>query len=205
MPCPSPPFPCALRELVEKTQTNKKTNTNRHFPLLFLFSPLVSSIFVQASLLNSHLHPPCFDLVFLSPINPLSFHDLWVALSLSLSLLLCFMGFFSGGSLESSNSSSSSSNTRLLMNGNSFTYLLNSGSNDKPSRSFSDRIADRSGSGVPKFKSLPPPSLPISPPSLSPSSYFAIPPGLSPAELLDSPVLLSSSNVSLSLSPPRFL
>ncbi|XP_062014963.1 WRKY transcription factor WRKY24-like [Rosa rugosa] len=60
----------------------------------------------------------------------------------------------------------------------------------------SDRIAERTGSGVPKFKSLPPPQLPISPPSVvSPSSYFAIPPGMSPAELLDSPVLLSSSNI----------
>ncbi|CAK9164133.1 unnamed protein product [Ilex paraguariensis] len=63
------------------------------------------------------------------------------------------------------------------------------------SRGLSDRIAERTGSGVPKFKSIPPPSLPISPPAISPSSYFAIPPGLSPAELLDSPVLLSSSNI----------
>ncbi|PSR86214.1 WRKY transcription factor [Actinidia chinensis var. chinensis] len=63
------------------------------------------------------------------------------------------------------------------------------------SRGFSDRIAERSGSGVPKFKSIPPPSLPISPPPISPSAYFAIPPGLSPAELLDSPVLLSTSNI----------
>lgn len=81
------------------------------------------------------------------------------------------------------------------MTGSSFSDLLNSGADEKPSRSFADRIADRTGSGIPKFKSLPPPSLPISPPSLSPSSYFAIPPGLSPAELLDSPVLLSSSNI----------
>lgn len=49
------------------------------------------------------------------------------------------------------------------------------------------------GVGVPKFKSAQPPSLPISPPPMSPSSYFAIPAGLSPAELLDSPVLLHSS------------
>nr|QCV57286.1 WRKY transcription factor [Fagopyrum tataricum] len=47
-------------------------------------------------------------------------------------------------------------------------------------------------SGVPKFKSTPPPSLPISSPS---SSFFSIPPGLSPAELLDSPVLLNSSSI----------
>ncbi|KAL7264208.1 hypothetical protein ACSBR1_002209 [Camellia fascicularis] len=63
------------------------------------------------------------------------------------------------------------------------------------SRGLSDRLAERTGSGVPKFKSIPPPSLPLSPPPVSPSSYFAIPPGLSPAELLDSPVLLSSSNI----------
>ncbi|VFR00684.1 unnamed protein product [Cuscuta campestris] len=63
------------------------------------------------------------------------------------------------------------------------------------SRGLSDRIAERTGSGgVPKFKSLPPPSLPLSPLSLSPSSYFAFPPGLSPSVLLDSPVLLSHSN-----------
>jgi hypothetical protein len=50
------------------------------------------------------------------------------------------------------------------------------------------------GVGVPKFKSAQPPSLPISPPPMSPSSYFSIPPGLSPAELLDSPVPLHSSS-----------
>ncbi|KAJ4970662.1 hypothetical protein NE237_003761 [Protea cynaroides] len=62
-------------------------------------------------------------------------------------------------------------------------------------QSFSDRIAERTGAGVPKFKSFPPPSLPLSPSPPSPSSYFAIPPGLSPTELLDSPVLLSSSTI----------
>ncbi|XP_040991934.1 WRKY transcription factor WRKY24-like isoform X1 [Juglans microcarpa x Juglans regia] len=62
-------------------------------------------------------------------------------------------------------------------------------------RGLSDRVAQRTGSGVPKFKSIPPPSLPISPPAVSPSSYFAIPDGLSPAELLDSPVLLNTRNI----------
>ncbi|XP_061365179.1 WRKY transcription factor WRKY24-like [Gastrolobium bilobum] len=76
----------------------------------------------------------------------------------------------------------------------SFSDLLASPIDDKP-RGLSDRIAERTGSGVPKFKSIPPPSLPLSPPPISPSSYFAIPPGLSPAELLDSPVLLNSSNI----------
>ncbi|KAH0465281.1 hypothetical protein IEQ34_005384 [Dendrobium chrysotoxum] len=60
-------------------------------------------------------------------------------------------------------------------------------------RGFGDRGGG--GGGIPKFKSIPPPSLPISPPPISPSSYFAIPAGLSPAELLDSPVLLSSNNI----------
>ncbi|CAL0317762.1 unnamed protein product [Lupinus luteus] len=59
----------------------------------------------------------------------------------------------------------------------------------------SDRITERTGCGVPKFKSIQPPSLPLSPALFSPSSYFAIPPGLSPAELLDSPVLLNSSHI----------
>ncbi|GJY57522.1 DNA-binding WRKY transcription factor [Tanacetum coccineum] len=49
--------------------------------------------------------------------------------------------------------------------------------------------------GVPKFKSLPPPSLPISPPSFSPSSYFSFSGGLTAAELLDSPALISSSHI----------
>ncbi|KAF5744465.1 WRKY DNA-binding protein 33 isoform 1 [Tripterygium wilfordii] len=62
-------------------------------------------------------------------------------------------------------------------------------------RGLSDRIAERTGSVVPKFKSIPPPSLPLSPQAVSPSSYFSIPPGLSLAELLDSPVLLNTSNI----------
>ncbi|KAJ7964273.1 WRKY transcription factor [Quillaja saponaria] len=82
----------------------------------------------------------------------------------------------------------------------SFSDLLASGVDDslnttEKQRGLSDRIAERTGSGVPKFKSISPPSLPISPPSISPSSYFAIPAGLSPADLLDSPVLLNSYNI----------
>lgn len=95
----------------------------------------------------------------------------------------------------------------------SFSDLLSSGTEEEPiaaaaaddsRRGLSDRIAERTGWGVPKFKSLPPPSLPISPPSVSPSSYFAIPAGLSPAELLDSPVLLNSSNILPSPTTGRF-
>ncbi|OAY62568.1 putative WRKY transcription factor 33 [Ananas comosus] len=55
-----------------------------------------------------------------------------------------------------------------------------------------DGGVEKSGVGVPKFKSMTP-TLPISPPPISPSSYFAIPSGLSPADLLDSPALLTSS------------
>ncbi|CAA2988998.1 probable WRKY transcription factor 26 [Olea europaea subsp. europaea] len=92
----------------------------------------------------------------------------------------------SSGSLETS----ANSNSQTQQSRPHFSFS----SDDYPvaavRRGLGDRITDRTGSGVPKFKSLPPPSLPI-----SPSSYFAIPPGLSPAELLDSPVLLSASNI----------
>ncbi|KAL4587812.1 hypothetical protein LXL04_000686 [Taraxacum kok-saghyz] len=49
--------------------------------------------------------------------------------------------------------------------------------------------------GIPKFKSIPPPSLPISTPAFSPSSYFSFTGGLTSADLLDSPLLLSSSHI----------
>ncbi|XP_054819012.1 WRKY transcription factor WRKY24-like isoform X2 [Prosopis cineraria] len=109
----------------------------------------------------------------------------------------------SSGSLDTSANSRSTFtfSTRSFMN-TSFSDLLASpaaadipaSAVDKP-RGFSDRIAERTGLGMPKFKSTPPPSLPLSRPAISPSSYFAIPPGMSPAELLDSPVLLNASNI----------
>lgn len=102
----------------------------------------------------------------------------------------------SSGSLETS----ANSNSQTQQSTPHFSFS----SDDYPvaavRRGLGDRITDRTGSGVPKFKSLPPPSLPI-----SPSSYFAIPPGLSPAELLDSPVLLSASNVSFLFIYLQFL
>lgn len=113
----------------------------------------------------------------------------------------------SSGSLETSaNSHQAFSFANHFMNNSSLSYsdLITSTDEDfeslsripSNSRGFSDRLSDRfGGAGVPKFKSTPPPSLPISPPPVSPSSYFSIPAGLSPAELLDSPVLLSSSNI----------
>ncbi|OIV95191.1 hypothetical protein TanjilG_21581 [Lupinus angustifolius] len=63
---------------------------------------------------------------------------------------------------------------------------------------FSERLMGLSGivgSSVPKFKSTPPPSLPLSHFPISPSSYFAMPHGFSFSELLDSPVLLNSYNI----------
>uniref|UniRef100_A0A2P2LLB8 SP8 binding family protein n=3 Tax=Rhizophora mucronata TaxID=61149 RepID=A0A2P2LLB8_RHIMU len=83
--------------------------------------------------------------------------------------------------------------SELLASADDGPTNTNSGGDQR--QGLAERIAERIGSGVPKFKSIPPPSLPISPPSVSPSSYFSIPPGLSPAELLDSPVLLNPSNI----------
>lgn len=75
-----------------------------------------------------------------------------------------------------------------IYNNNSFSELLNGVGAEE---------AGYVGDGLPRFKSTPPPSLPISQPSIfSPSNYFAIPAGLSPAELLDSPVLHAHSHVS---------
>ncbi|KAL2333039.1 hypothetical protein Fmac_014252 [Flemingia macrophylla] len=87
----------------------------------------------------------------------------------------------------------------------SFSDLLSSPTTDRNlggSEQPRELLDHQTGSGVPKFKSTPPPSLPLShPPNnnhhplppFSPS-FFAIPHGLSLAELLDSPVLLQSSN-----------
>nr|QKZ93459.1 WRKY33 [Asarum heterotropoides] len=80
--------------------------------------------------------------------------------------------------------------------GFSFTQFMSSFSPDQndsrisTARGLPERASDRLGPGFPKFKSATPPSLPI-----SPSSYFSIPAGLNPADLLDSPVLLSSSDI----------
>lgn len=81
----------------------------------------------------------------------------------------------------------------------------NRSNQDKPSFSWelhdqmihNKQAASSTDQFLPKFKSFPPSSLPISPPPLSPSSFLAFPPSLSPSVLLDSPVLFSNSNVSL--------
>nr|QPD01786.1 abiotic stress-related transcription factor [Polygonatum cyrtonema] len=91
----------------------------------------------------------------------------------------------STGSLETSANSLPNSFSFSSSFPTSFSELLVGGGDDDGG---SNRGGGGGGVGVPKFKSLHPPSLPI-----SPSSYFSIPAGLSPAELLDSPVLLSSN------------
>ncbi|KAL9661805.1 hypothetical protein QQ045_026633 [Rhodiola kirilowii] len=78
------------------------------------------------------------------------------------------------------------------MNTSFYSDLLNSPADETSSSILLNGSVIR---GVPKFKSLHPPSLPISPPPVSPSSYFAFPPGLSPSDFLDSPVLLPSYNL----------
>ncbi|PKA67119.1 putative WRKY transcription factor 33 [Apostasia shenzhenica] len=98
----------------------------------------------------------------------------------------------STGSIEASSAAFSFSSPYAT----SFSELL-AGAGDEGDSGQSKGFGDRGGGGggIPKFKSIPPPYLPISPPAFSPSSYFAIPAGLSPAELLDSPVLLSSNSI----------
>ena len=58
----------------------------------------------------------------------------------------------------------------------------------------------QAGLDVPKFKSAPPPSLPLSSSPISPSSYFPFSSSsFSPSEFLNSPMFLSSPNVSYKL------
>ncbi|CAB4284872.1 unnamed protein product [Prunus armeniaca] len=88
----------------------------------------------------------------------------------------------------------------------SFTHLLTSNMNNMDSNIdqertnwglsdySSDRLMDRNGIEIPKFKSLQPPSLPMSPPPVSPSSYLASTPAFSPTDFFSSPMFLSSSN-----------
>ncbi|TVU36664.1 EcWRKY-3, partial [Eragrostis curvula] len=63
------------------------------------------------------------------------------------------------------------------------------------STSFTDMLggAGGGGGGASRYKAMTPPSLPLSPAPVSPSSFFNIPGGLNPSDFLDSPVLLTSS------------
>ncbi|OEL35085.1 putative WRKY transcription factor 33 [Dichanthelium oligosanthes] len=63
------------------------------------------------------------------------------------------------------------------------------------STSFTDMMGGSAAAagGASRYKAMTPPSLPLSPPPVSPSSFFNIPGGLNPADFLDSPALLTSS------------
>ncbi|XP_062002539.1 WRKY transcription factor WRKY24-like [Rosa rugosa] len=82
----------------------------------------------------------------------------------------------------------------------SFTHLLTSNMNmnnfdQDRTGSWSWGLSDRSTEAeIPKFKSLQPPSLPLSPPPASPSSYLVNTPGFSPTDFFSSPMFLANSN-----------
>nr|GMD40026.1 probable WRKY transcription factor 26 [Ipomoea batatas] len=112
----------------------------------------------------------------------------------------------SGGSLNTCVDNSHHHNSYSSFSSFSFTDLLSNNEESKnpekglgsSSSSFNWGISDTHE--IPKFKSFPPATLPISPSPVSPSSFLNIPPSLSPSVLLDSPVFFSTSNV-LPLSP----
>jgi len=112
----------------------------------------------------------------------------------------------SGGGLNTSYPNYSFVNQ--FMDSNPFGSSNNStnnqaGDSNKGSNNFSWEQMN-SNNIVPKFKSFPPSSLPISPPPISPSSYLAFPPSLSPSVLLDSPVMFSNSNTLASPTTGNF-
>ncbi|KAK7339989.1 hypothetical protein VNO77_20680 [Canavalia gladiata] len=88
----------------------------------------------------------------------------------------------------------------------SFTDLLSNNNNNSNSNMTMDDLNNKWGTSqlnhhqvggeldVPKFKSVQPPSLPLSPSPISPSSYLAFPSGFSPREFLNSPLFLPSPN-----------
>lgn len=82
----------------------------------------------------------------------------------------------------------------------SFTHLLTSNMNmnnfdQDRTGSWNWGLTDRNGAEVPKFKSLQPPSLPLSPAPASPSSYLVNTPAFSPTDFLSSPMIFGNSNV----------
>ncbi|KAI5663157.1 hypothetical protein M9H77_22480 [Catharanthus roseus] len=109
----------------------------------------------------------------------------------------------SGGSLNTSSNSYSNFSPMApsfidLLSSNNREEFMNSNNNRSSSNSNSNSFGwggfPRTDNQVPKFKSFPPSSLPISPSPVSPSSYLSFPPSLSPSVLLDSPVLFGNSN-----------
>ncbi|KAG6640271.1 hypothetical protein CIPAW_10G161600 [Carya illinoinensis] len=76
----------------------------------------------------------------------------------------------------------------------------NTNSNTTLSWGYADHRIDNE---IPKFKSFPPSSLPLSPSPLSPSSYLSFPPaGLSPTDFLSSPLFASNYNLLQNLPSP---
>lgn len=94
----------------------------------------------------------------------------------------------------SSSSTSSSSSSCLLFSLFFFSKILSFRLGNRAMDINRIGVAEKGDRGgaqeLPKFKSLPPPSLPLSPLPISPSSFLGL------SELLDSPVLFSNSNVS---------
>ncbi|XP_010093567.2 probable WRKY transcription factor 33 isoform X2 [Morus notabilis] len=66
--------------------------------------------------------------------------------------------------------------------------------NNNNNTSLSWGFSDQNGIEIPRFKSLQPPSFPLSPSPLSPSSYLANTTPFSPTDFLNSPIFLSVSN-----------
>ncbi|XP_020234990.1 probable WRKY transcription factor 33 isoform X2 [Cajanus cajan] len=81
--------------------------------------------------------------------------------------------------------------THLLSNNNSSNMTMN----DHNNWGTSDINHDQVGLDVPKFKSVQPPSLPISPSPISPSSYLPFSTAFSPSEFFNSPMFLPSPNI----------
>ncbi|KAL2479389.1 putative WRKY transcription factor 33 [Abeliophyllum distichum] len=103
----------------------------------------------------------------------------------------------SGGRLNTSVDSPYISSFTDLLGRSSSSYSKQEMSSEEKSSfrwDFSDQMNNQNTIEIPKYKSFPPSSLPISPPPVSPSSYLSIPPSLSPSVFLDSPVLFSTSN-----------
>ncbi|XP_047336986.1 probable WRKY transcription factor 26 [Impatiens glandulifera] len=103
----------------------------------------------------------------------------------------------SGGGLNTSHAPTFSFSSQFM--NSSFTDLLAKGNEEMGNfgQDLTDNswgFSDYNGNDIPKFKSIPPPFLPLSPPPVSPSSFFSFPPGMNQNSFLDSPVLLSSSD-----------
>lgn len=194
---------CVSRHSVKPTPSDPKLNVffkvNKNTQLLHFTFLEISSHPLLYHLLNTYSsssspsfhHPP--------PSSPFS-HPFFTLINQPFNLLI-----FSQSSYFLFIQQNNIFLSQLLYNSMTssfFSDLLNSPTDQNlkdTERSHHQVLSDQNRLGLPpKFKSTPPPSLPLSPtPLFSPSSYFSIPPGFSLSELLDSPVLLNSSHVSL--------